>query len=246
MPMTLSLFQKRFTLFYVLIGLVDLMAILLQDTLPYLRFFTKPLITLSLLVIYLLSLWKYQRKAQIAMFVAIIGSLLGDVFLLFEGPTAFMLGLGSFLVAHLGYIFIFIRDQQLTTPEKKPLLQRHPWLFIPFLLYGAMLLYFLWPGLAGMKVPVIIYAFTITAMGVTALNRWRYVPSMSFGWVMTGALLFIISDSFIAISKFFLPFPLSGFWIMLTYLVAQYSLIMGIIIQYRDWTMSQQKEVAAT
>ncbi len=240
--MTLSLFQKRFTFLYVIIAMVDLGAVLAQDMFPYLRFFTKPLIMISLLVIYLISLWKFQIKATIPMIVAIIFSLLGDVFLLFKGDIAFMLGLGSFLIAHLGYIVVFIKDQKMTQYEKGPVLRRRPGLIAPFGLYTIILLVLLWSDLGALKIPVVIYSLTIMMMGLTALNRWRYVHLVCIGWVMTGALLFIISDSLIAINKFLIDFPLSGFWIMLTYIVAQYCLIMGITIQYEQWAISQQKE----
>jgi hypothetical protein len=43
----------------------------------------------------------------------------------------------------------------------------------------------------------------------------------------TGALFFMLSDSLLAINKFYRPFPLAGFLIMLSYIVAQYLIVIG-------------------
>ena len=48
-------------------------------------------------------------------------------------------------------------------------------------------------------------------------------------WMMTGALLFILSDSILAINKFYQPFELAGFLIMVTYGFAQLFIVQGAI-----------------
>ena len=45
--------------------------------------------------------------------------------------------------------------------------------------------------------------------------------------MMTGALLFVISDSSLAINKFYIPFEYAGIIIMLTYALAQLFIIEG-------------------
>ena len=51
----------------------------------------------------------------------------------------------------------------------------------------------LWPGLGGLKIPVLAYATAVTAMTVAAILAGFSRP---FVWV--GAVLFLISDSLIA------------------------------------------------
>jgi uncharacterized membrane protein YhhN len=46
-------------------------------------------------------------------------------------------------------------------------------------------------------------------------------------WMMVGALLFVISDSVLAINKFYLPFDGAGVIIMLTYGLAQLFIVKG-------------------
>ena len=51
----------------------------------------------------------------------------------------------------------------------------------------------------------------------------------SFVFVLAGAVFFIISDALIAINKFYAPFELASFLIMITYIKAQYLILVGLI-----------------
>jgi len=46
-----------------------------------------------------------------------------------------------------------------------------------------------------------------------------------------GAILFMLSDSVIAVNKFVLEIPLSGLWIMTTYTLAQWLITVGGILK---------------
>ena len=77
--------------------------------------------------------------------------------------------------------------------------------------------------------PVGIYAMTISIMLVIAFkgtfnwqNNAKYI-------ILIGAVFFVTSDSILAINKFNAPIPLASFWIMLTYLIAQFSITFGIL-----------------
>jgi uncharacterized membrane protein YhhN len=52
-------------------------------------------------------------------------------------------------------------------------------------------------------------------------------------FIIAGALLFITSDSLLAINKFYSSFTNAGLYIMLTYAFAQYYIVKGII-QYLE------------
>ena len=47
--------------------------------------------------------------------------------------------------------------------------------------------------------------------------------------VFIGAIFFVTSDSILAIDKFHEPIPLASFWIMITYLIAQFCITDGIL-----------------
>jgi uncharacterized membrane protein YhhN len=94
-----------------------------------------------------------------------------------------------------------------------------------------ILVSYLYAGLAEMKLPVILYAIIILIMLTAAINRIDKVNKISYYLVLSGAILFVISDSSIAITKFSHPFKSSGIVIMSTYVVAQYLIIMGYVAQ---------------
>jgi uncharacterized membrane protein YhhN len=68
-------------------------------------------------------------------------------------------------------------------------------------------------------------------MAGSALNRKNKVSEKSYFTVLAGAILFVFSDSLIAINKFAVGIPKSGIWIMTTYILAQYLIMSGLLTQ---------------
>ena len=64
---------------------------------------------------------------------------------------------------------------------------------------------------------------------MTAFNRKNLVNSTSFLLVFIGALIFVVSDSCIAINVFYKPFEFARIAIMSTYTIAQFLIIYGVI-----------------
>jgi uncharacterized membrane protein YhhN len=80
-----------------------------------------------------------------------------------------------------------------------------------------------------MKIPVTIYALVISIMllmSIKAFFEWKKPANLL---VLIGALLFVISDSILAINKFYTILPFSSFLIMSTYLGAQYFIVKAIL-----------------
>jgi uncharacterized membrane protein YhhN len=71
-------------------------------------------------------------------------------------------------------------------------------------------------------IPVLLYAFIILTMLAGAINRMEKVNTPGYWLVLAGAVLSVISDSAIAISRFTWHFNYSGVIIMSTYISAQY------------------------
>lgn len=65
-------------------------------------------------------------------------------------------------------------------------------------------------------------------MATTAMERYGKCNSESFWQVYIGAVFFLISDSMIAINKFYQPIEEAGIIIMGTYCIAQLLIVMGI------------------
>ncbi len=183
--------------------------------------FIKPLLMPILGIALYLNVEK-KTKYLYLLILALLMSWLGDVFLLFADISTlyFMLGLISFLFAHIFYVYIFTK----TSDKYQPLLFTYATGF-SLLLYGFLLTLYLWAGLGEMKLPVIIYMTVIMFMGLSALFR----KSIGASLVLVGAILFITSDSLLAVNKFHKPIAVAGFWVMLTYILAQYFIVSGMI-----------------
>lgn len=192
--------------------------------LPMLANFTKPLLMMGLMLYFNQSV----PKTPLSKFVntALGFSLLGDVFLIFSNqkPTFFLLGLASFLFAHLTYIFL---NLNLVSTEDRKL--KFKWHDLLFGIYGLFVFQWIKPGLNEMMIPALVYTVVICIMGITASKRWGKTDKKSFWLIMCGAICFMISDSILAVNQFATPFPQAGFLIMITYILAQFMIIKGIV-----------------
>jgi uncharacterized membrane protein YhhN len=187
----------------------------------------KPLIVISLLI-YLFLQKAHQNKAASFAIGGLLFSLLGDVFLIFQGQRAlfFIGGLVSFLIAHLFYIFYYMRSSEHT--KQKKLNTKMP-LIIFMGLYGATFFAVLFDNLGALKLPVFLYTSVLVSMNMFALNRYGKVNDKSFKLIMIGALCFTLSDSLLALNKFLLPLPFAGVWILASYAAAQYFITEGVV-----------------
>jgi uncharacterized membrane protein YhhN len=199
----------------------------------------KPLIMISLGGHFLMNSAKFDSKIRLFAVLAILFSLFGDTFLMFagDGPNFFIFGLGSFLVAQIGYIFLFRRLNEVE--GLKPYLATKPLWLLPYIVYGAVIYFLLFPNLDQvLKIAVFIYMSALLAMSVMALNRKGIQPDISFKLVFTGSLLFMFSDTLIALDKFLTPIPSDRFWVMSTYMAAQYLIVTGVLKQLEKQPVS--------
>ena len=189
------------------------------------RVVSKPLILLSLIFYFLLNRIGMKQTLSLYTLLALVFSLLGDIFLLFDqiSATFFVLGLGSFLLAHICYAFCFYL-------QRSSRIRLDFWIMTLLLTsYGVALYSILYIHLGNIKIPVALYILFILLMVITAYNRKGNVSDKGFFLVFIGALSFIISDSLLAINKFLIPLPYSNFLVMGTYATAQYLIIRGLL-----------------
>lgn len=214
--------QKRFSIIYAIVLIVELICGSTND-LAKLHYFTKPIIVLSLLVFFITQSKSSNKTTKILMILALILSLIGDVALLFDSinPIYFIIGLASFLLAHVMYTLLFLKQRD---ENKTPIR-----FIILMLLYACGLFYLLRNGLGELLIPVIIYMIVILSMSTSAFLRIKENNLNSYNWVFIGAILFMISDSILAIDKFYQSFTFSSIGIMLTYAIAQYCIVIGIL-----------------
>ncbi|NER14718.1 lysoplasmalogenase [Leptobacterium flavescens] len=220
--------SNYFLLLFLFLVVLDL--VLTTYGLSLYRQFSKPLILLSLLIYFGVSGKKLQKKIYLPAMLALGFSLLGDIFLLYDGisGTYFILGLLSFLTAHIFYSITFLRQRALKNPPAFNL-------FIAALLaYSIFLFSILKPQLGALMLPVIIYILVILFMAITSVKRYGRVNKNSFLLVFAGALFFLASDSILALNKFLTEIPLSHIWVMGTYAAAQFLIVKGLLTSLND------------
>ena len=159
---------------------------------------------------------------------ALIFSWIGDVILIFAdiAEIYFILGLVSFLIAHITYCVLF-NKQIIGEIQINKVLFGLGSLVIAFYLTAIILV--LMPNLGDLKIPVIVYAAVISTMLLFAFNGYLIWKKPGALYIFVGAITFVISDSILAFDKFHAPIEKSSFFIMLSYLVAQYLIVVGII-----------------
>ena len=215
---------------FIVIAIAELLSHVLG--LENLNEFTKPLLMPVLLVYFRKGLKSPVNLSFILAVFALVFSWFGDVALMYvyKADWYFLVGLGAFAVAQSFYFFSF-KNARYVEEKQTPLLQ-HIFNVFPFAVFAIGLLYTLWPTLGGLKVPVTIYASLICTMALGAVYRNGRTNTESFNQVVFGAILFILSDSLIAINKFYAPMENASVWIMGTYILAQWNIINGLQKHY--------------
>ena len=208
---------------FALVLLIDLVAVYSNN--ESLRFTTKPLL-MPLLVIYLLLQTKTKNSnLKVWIFLALFFSWAGDIFLLFEEerPNFFLFGLSAFFIAQVFYIVFFHNIRM------REYIRGNALLLLLVIVYYSILISVLSPYLGNMKLPVRIYGVVLSFMVMLAMHTMLGKNKRAAVWMMTGAILFVVSDSLLAFNKFFSAFNYSGLIVMLTYGLAQLFITEGAV-----------------
>lgn len=149
----------------------------------------------------------------------------GDVLLLSDADPAFLVGMASFAAGHVCYLLLFRRFFRRPDSPHRPPHVRGPstWLGGAYVLALVVTVTLLWPDLpAGLRVPVAGYSLLLTAMAAASTRLGPVAGA--------GGALFLLSDTLIATGVADWPqLPRPDFWIMLTYAVAQFLLVSGVL-----------------
>jgi len=215
---------------FVIIVIADLSGEYLQNS--WIDMVFKPFI-----MIWIVGYFLYHSKniEKTVVRLALLGfffSWCGDLFMIFASEFKyFVLGIASFLIAQVLYAFLFLYTINLS--GKKSFLKKKPYWLIPYIAFGLIMYILLFSQLdTVLRIAIFIYIVAILTMSAMALNRYGNGHPVSFSYVFAGSLLFVLSDSMIAINRFLLPIPYEGIFIMTTYIGAQYLIMRGLLKQY--------------
>lgn len=230
--------QKKW-FFIALIIVVTLTDVLLGQYNAGLRIFSKPILIPLIMWFYWASVGSSSRFARLFL-TALFFSWLGDLFLLFEDRNNlfFIFGLSAFLTAHILYIRYFTQ----TRSNSPSFFKKRPVMFLAVVAYVVELLFILWPKLGALRIPVMVYALVIGTMLTLALWQYGKLENGTAIRFIIGAFLFVLSDSALALNRFYQPYPLGGAFVMISYVAAQTCLAMGSISHLRSSCTSAPSE----
>lgn len=157
---------------------------------------------------------------------ALVFCLIGDVALMRHGNVAFAAGLAAFLVGHALFVGVFLNRQTVWTwPAWWPALAA----------YAALMLICLLPKTGKLAPAVLLYVAAIMGMALSAGSLAAGGLSATIGLqgkplVLLGALLFVASDTVLAVDRFIKPFAavtvVHGL-ILATYYSALWCMVVG-------------------
>lgn len=181
---------------------------------------TKPLLMPILIFIYLNS----AKDINYFVVLALIFGFFGDVFLMLNSKL-FFIGAVSFLVGHLFYIAAFLQGIHYKSNSFAIFILAMPYVFYGLYLYKELFAY-----IKNMKIVAIAYIFIELFMSFSCLQRVFVMENFSFVVSLIGSILFIISDTILAYNNFKAKIKDAGLYIMLTYIIGQFLIVLGFVI----------------
>ena len=219
---------------------ISLIAIILEN----LNNFLPALITRALIIPALMIFYHLRVKGNYSLFhrlilFALLFAWFGDLLLqfskkgidlYFDSSTFFLLGIASFSFTQIFYSVAFNLPR-----GKNRIFTSRIYQLLMILGYGFLILWLLYNKLitetANYRFPVILYTMIILFMLGSALNRYGKVNGVSYMLVTIGALLFVFSDSLLAINRFYEKIDFARIIILASYILAQYLIAMGSLRQ---------------
>ena len=206
---------------FVFVLFTHLLAIYFKE--ESLRFISKSLL-MPILAIYFLSETRDSvSDLKLWILLALFFSWVGDVLLMFEqnNEVFFLMGLVAFLAAQIAYI-VFFHAMRMRENIRGNVL-----LLLLVVVYYSVLISVLSPHLGSMKLPVRIYGVVLSFMLMLAMHTMLGRTRKAGRWLMAGAVLFVASDSLLAVNKFLLPLDYASLVVMVTYGLGQLLIIEG-------------------
>ena len=215
--------NKKLLTAYLTVGLIYIGILLFnQDEIAW---FLKPVL-LPFLILGVYFSGSFPSKKLLL--VALSFSWIGDIILLFaeRDELFFISGLIAFLISHIVYILLFNKQLKYKNRKNKAVF----WIGVTsIIMYLIVMVSILLPRLGDLTMPVFVYALVISTMLLFAFKGFLTWEEPGNWFVLIGAIAFVSSDSILAFNKFYAPIVMSSFLIMVTYLIAQYLIVVGIL-----------------
>lgn len=182
---------------------------------------SKPALLFSLLSFFIHRTQEIGAGNRWPVIIALAASLVGDVLLMNTGESNFLMGMGAFAVAQLGYALFYLRQP----------LNFKPLAALAGLVIFAAAFWFLYNFIpVSAELRLYIYAYA-ALLGLHLIFSTRMLSAGFSGsyWPVAGALLFMLSDLSLAYGKFVDGSKYLQIVVMLTYALAQYGIAIGVL-----------------
>ncbi len=182
---------------------------------------------MPLLITYLLI--NVKRDAYLTsktiIYIGLFTSFLGDLFLIYPGKGFFLAGMAAFFITHICYTIFFLKANNVKFIKATEFVITA----ILITIVAVKLLDFLKPYLGELALPVKIYMAAICIMTATAANLIgdKKLKNLGITYFLPGALLFVLSDSVLAINMFLYKDTILNIVVMLSYGYAQCLIVQG-------------------
>ena len=214
------LFKKIHAIIILLSGLSAIFSYYFGSDMMF--YILKPLTTLLILLFALFHGHQSEKDILKVTVYGLLFCLLGDILLLKDSFFAF--GLVAFLIAHILFIISFVKIDGFKNYFKP---------FILLIASAGAFYAFLYPSLEVLAIPVLIYVLCITLMAWQGIGLYIWKKKKPFLYILLGAILFMISDSIIALNKFVYAFDLSKLIILSTYWTAIFFIVKASTMRKR-------------
>lgn len=157
-----------------------------------------------------------SKSTRKLLLMGLLFSLMGDIVLTLPLANTLVLGIVFFLLAHIAYMTLFVKGVKHV--DKSIVL------FIPILLLALYFYKFILPFVGNLTIPISIYVFILTSMVFTAFLNFNQAK-----FIVLGAVLFMSSDLILALNEFVYPSMQMRISIMITYYLAQFFIVLGVL-----------------
>lgn len=155
---------------------------------------------------------------------------MGDLFLMSNEDSSFVIGTIFFMIAHAIYIAAFRMGEEIKEIGREFKIMRWgAYIVIVVLMFANI--YGLWDKFINKPI-FTIYTGILALEAIVTLQRYETSNKPSFFFILIGVSLFTVSDNLLGFLKFnAIKTDLGRFFIMLTYYGAQYFIMHGALHQ---------------
>lgn len=154
---------------------------------------------------------RMPERYRLLIIAGLGASFVGDAFMMAK-KKRFIPGLIAFLAAQFFYTAAFLQTMTARLEFMTAL---------PFFIYAIFVMRTLFPHLGSEKAPVTFYLVVMTIMTTLAAQRYIDAGGISALFALSGAVLFVVSDTILAVNKFIRKIPHAQFFILGIYFPAQ-------------------------